>query len=100
MCMQLKERQGSIERILPDGCSAVCKGLFKKETDMAMFERAKVTTGRGEEGYVEGKFGMSGKFKVQFAQGLQLGQRSVEDNVVYLRFKRFLFDQDKHRIRQ
>lgn len=68
---------------------------------MAMFEGAKVTTGRGEEGYIEGKFGMSGKFKVQFAApGLQQGQRSVAENVLYLRFKRFLFDHDKHKIRQ
>lgn len=51
--LQLKERQGSISRVAPDGCSAVCKGLFKKESDISFFEGARVLTGRGEQGVIE-----------------------------------------------
>jgi selenocysteine-specific elongation factor len=51
--VQLKERQGNISRIAPDGCSAVCKGLFKKESDISFFEGAKVLTGRGEPGVIQ-----------------------------------------------
>ena len=40
--LQVKERQGVIERIQPDGTTAVCKGLFKKETDMSVFNGLKV----------------------------------------------------------
>lgn len=50
---QLKERQGNISRIGPDGHSAVCKGLFKKESDISFFEGAKVVTGRGETGVIQ-----------------------------------------------
>lgn len=51
--MQLKERIGSISRVAPDGCSAVCKGLFKKESDISFFEGAKVVTARGEVGIIQ-----------------------------------------------
>jgi hypothetical protein len=50
---QVKERQGAISRIAPDGCSAVCKGLFKRESDLSFFEGAKVVTGRGEVGTIQ-----------------------------------------------
>jgi selenocysteine-specific elongation factor len=100
---QVKERQGVIERIAADGCSAVCKGLFKKETDMAIFEGATIVTGRGEVGVIQGKFGLSGKFKVDFASpGLSgtVSGRTAADNVVILRHKRFMYDLERHRIRQ
>eukprot|EP00775_Hariotina_reticulata_P012357 gene12357-12491_t len=100
---KVKERQGVIERVAADGCSAICKGLFKKETDMAIFEGATVVTGRGEVGVIRGKFGLSGKFKVDFASpGLSSTPpgRTAADNVVILRHKRFVYDVDKHLIRQ
>lgn len=50
---QLKERRGGITRIAPDGCSAICKGLFKKESDISFFEGARVVTGRGEQGVIQ-----------------------------------------------
>jgi hypothetical protein len=60
---------------------------------------------------VQGKFGTSGKFKVEFtppglqaaaaAAGNEQQQRSAEDNVLHLRYKRFLFDPDpKQKLRQ
>ncbi|KAF6264343.1 SelEFf [Scenedesmus sp. NREL 46B-D3] len=99
-----KQRQGVIARIAPDGMSAVCSGLFKRETDISIFQGARVTTGRGEQGSIEGRFGTSGKFKVQFDTplwGVEKGQqRSAADNVLLLCYKRFVFDADKHCIRQ
>jgi selenocysteine-specific elongation factor len=84
--------------------SAVCSGVFKKETDISIFQNARVTTGRGEQGSIEGRFGTSGKFKVQFDAplwGVAEGQqRSAADNVLLLRYKRFVFDAEKHSIRQ
>jgi hypothetical protein len=61
---------------------------------------------------LQGKFGTTGKFKVEFTPpGLQAAaagseqqqqqQRSAEDNVLHLRYKRFLFDPDpKQKLRQ
>jgi hypothetical protein len=51
--LQMKERIGGISRIAPDGFSAVCRGLFKKESDISFFEGAHVTTGRGEPGVIQ-----------------------------------------------
>ena len=56
-----------IER-LQDDKSAICKGMFKRETDLSMFQGMKVFTDRGEEGIISGWFGKSGKFKVFFSQ--------------------------------
>jgi selenocysteine-specific elongation factor len=102
--MQAKERQGLVARIQPDGMSATCSGLFKRETDMSIFQGARVMTGRREQGTIEGRFGTTGKFKVQFDASLwgsaEGQQRSTADNVLLLRYKRFVFDADKHSIRQ
>lgn len=40
--VKLKAKYGSIERIATDGCTAICKGMFKKETDMSLFAGMKV----------------------------------------------------------
>ena len=40
---KLKQKQGSIDRVSPDGLSAVCKGMFKKETDISLFTGMKVS---------------------------------------------------------
>lgn len=34
---KVKRKEGCIDRILPDGCTAVCRGFFKKETDLSVF---------------------------------------------------------------
>ena len=39
---KLKQKKGSIDRVTPDGLSAVCKGMFKKETDIGLFSGMKV----------------------------------------------------------
>ena len=39
---KVKSKSGSIERILPDGRTAICKGFFKKESDFTVFTGMKV----------------------------------------------------------
>lgn len=39
---KVKRRTGSIDRVNKDGLSAVCKGMFKKETDISVFVGLKV----------------------------------------------------------
>ena len=39
---KLKQKRGSIDRVAPDGLSAVCKGMFKRETDISLFSGMKV----------------------------------------------------------
>lgn len=39
---KLKQKKGSIDRVTPDGLSAVCKGMFKKETNINLFSGMKV----------------------------------------------------------
>ncbi|KAG2492709.1 hypothetical protein HYH03_009122 [Edaphochlamys debaryana] len=87
-----KARQGVIERVQPDGSTAIVRSLLKKESDVSVFVGLKVLTGRGEEGVIEGSFGKSGKLKVHFPSDLAAEGRSAEDNVVTLRCKRYLFD--------
>ncbi|GAX74045.1 hypothetical protein CEUSTIGMA_g1495.t1 [Chlamydomonas eustigma] len=91
---KVKERQGSIERMQPDGITAICKGLFKKETDISVFAGLKVHTTSGQEGVIEGSFGKSGKFKVTFGSGFTLESGSEEKHI-FLRFKRFINDPDR-----
>ena len=32
-----KQREGVIERVEGDGCTAICRGMFKKDTDLSKF---------------------------------------------------------------
>ena len=41
--MQVKQRQGSIQRVEAGGRSAICQGMFKKETDITIFQGMQVT---------------------------------------------------------
>ena len=40
--VKLKAKHGVIERLAADGCTAICRGMFKKETDMSLFVGMKV----------------------------------------------------------
>ncbi len=135
---QVKEKQGVIERILPEQDAAIVRGLFKKETSPDVYVGLKVrgwarggggaslrgrpgwlrragrepwfcacscwpwqvVTGLGEAGVIESAFGKSGKLKVAFAGGLRPGPRAGVANTVYLQCKRYIFDQDRKRLRQ
>jgi selenocysteine-specific elongation factor len=99
--VQEKTKEGSIERILPDGCTAICKGMFKKETDLSVFEGLQVRTGAGEVGCIEGRFGSSGKVRVGFTAALT-APRAPQNNRITLSYKRYVFDESssRHRLQQ
>lgn len=114
---KVKEREGVVDRKV-DEYNVVCKGLFKKETNMELFTGVKVTLSSGEVGVVEGAFGQSGKVKVYIQAGLseatskQLSNKSLskkaakkadetdtqtdrETYKVTLSFKKYLYDPHK-----
>ena len=59
-----KFKEGIVER-KTDENSVVCRGLFKKETNIETFVGMKVKLSTGEQGSIEGGFGQSGKLKVR-----------------------------------
>ena len=58
-----------------------------------------VTSSQGEKGSIEGTFGKTGRFRVAFPGGVQLGE-AQEQRQISLSFKKFVFDQGQHRISQ
>ncbi len=61
----------------------------------------RVTAAGGREGRIEGGFGKSGKFRVNFPGGAPPAR--AEDGAaatITLRFKKFLFDPDKRHMAQ
>jgi selenocysteine-specific elongation factor len=115
-----KSRVGEVERAV-DEFSLVGKGLFKKETNIALFSNLKVRLSTGEAGVIEGGFGQSGKFKVRIPAGLspesfnlmsqgqrkkgkgkgvnvEVGGERVASVKIILDFKRYIFDPEKKMI--
>lgn len=116
--VKLKRREGTVERcVLPpyarcrcqsgahvccpppvrwnDAYTAIGRGMFKKESDMASFENLKVTTAAGDVGVLQGAFGKSGKYKVYFSSGVAEEARQDPASPVHklqLCFKRYVFD--------
>lgn len=95
---KLKAREGMIERVEADGCTAVCKGMFGKDSDLSRFVGMEVQGPEGQKGVLEGSFGKSGKFKVRFQQPIRIDKNGPA--AVVLLYKRFLYDPDKRRIAQ
>ena len=61
-----KAKEGVVER-MQDEMTVIGKALFKKETNMELFNGLRVTLSTGEAGVIEGSFGQSGKFKVRIS---------------------------------
>lgn len=80
-----KQRAGSVERMGRDARHAVCRGMFKKETDLSAFTGMQVSTANGVTGVLEGAFGKSGKFNVSFSGDVQPGE------AITLRFKKLVY---------
>ena len=57
-----------------------------------------VVTANGKIGTIEGSFGKSGKFKVQFPGSVSLSGSG--SNAIRLTFKKFIFDKDKRHMAQ
>ena len=105
---KVKRREGVVERVQDGGRTAICKGMFKKETDINIFTGLRVTASTGACGTIEGAFGKSGKFKVYFPDGLvpegggEGASTAKADGAgarITLECKRFLYDKEK-RLRQ
>ena len=56
---------------MQDERQLICTGFFKKESNMDAFIGLSVRLSTGEEGYITGPFGKSGKFKVVVGDGVQ-----------------------------
>ncbi|XP_078482761.1 selenocysteine-specific elongation factor [Ciona intestinalis] len=65
-----KSREGTVERV-HDDYSVICKGLLKKETNIALFSGLRVELSTGESGVIDGSFGLSGKIKIRLPDGLK-----------------------------
>ncbi|PSC71534.1 Selenocysteine-specific elongation factor [Micractinium conductrix] len=96
-----KQREGVVERVEADGCTAICRGMFQKETDLARFSGMRVAAvPGGQQGRIEGGFGKSGKFRVHFPGGAPRPQPGAPPPRLLLSFKKFLFDDNKRRMAQ
>ncbi|CAH1785985.1 unnamed protein product [Owenia fusiformis] len=71
-----KLKEGIVER-LADDYSVICRGLFKKESNIELFVGLKVTLSTGESGTIEGGFGQSGKFKVRIPNGVEASTKEA-----------------------
>ena len=120
---KIKQKEGLVER-KHDDYTVIGKSLFKKETNMDLFNGLKVSLSKGEQGVIESGFGQSGKFKVRVMSGLlpatleQLDQTSkskkkpstvsstsdastnTEPIKIFLNLKKFIYDEDKKKIYQ
>ncbi|KAK3245444.1 hypothetical protein CYMTET_44986 [Cymbomonas tetramitiformis] len=91
---KIKQREGVIERI-NDEYTAIGKGLFKKETDISLFNGMKVRTDDGAVGTIDGSFGKSGKYKINFPDGVPENAATAGHNRISMQFKRYMFDKSK-----
>ncbi len=97
-----KCKEGVVERANNE-CEVICKGMFKKDTNLALFSGLRVHLSTGEEGVIAESFGQSGKFKVRIAGTLQpetftllgskkkKGSSASEVVKLTLRFKKYIF---------
>jgi len=60
---KVKSKEGVVERLSND-YEVIAKNMFKKETNIHLFEGLKVKLSTGEWGKIDGPFGQSGKFKI------------------------------------
>ena len=63
-----KSKEGFVERA-NNAYEVICRGMFKKETNLELFKGLRVSLSSGETGKIEGSFGQSGKFKVSIEGG-------------------------------
>ena len=96
----VKSRKGTIERAESDNRTCVCKGMFKKESDLSSFRNMLVwmdSSAGGARGRIEGSFGKTGKFKVYFEKEIDISNAKTSRKIT-MRFKRFVYDKSEKRI--
>ncbi|XP_066943280.1 selenocysteine-specific elongation factor isoform X1 [Macrobrachium rosenbergii] len=113
-----KSKEGVVERLVSDS-EVIVKNLLKKDTNVQLFMGLKVKLSTGEDGIIDGTFGLSGKLKVRVLNGLldttkallqkapgkrkgkaaQDSQPSDSESSVLIKvtlnFKKFVFSNDK-----
>jgi len=94
---KMKHREGVIERIEADGKTAICRGMFGKDSDLTKFLGLAVSGPAGQRGVLQSTFGKSGKFKAYFPNGISMNlvdnkdkQDNSNSNKVTLEYKRYL----------
>jgi len=98
---KLKTREGVIERIESDGCTAICRGMFSKDSDLSRFVGMQIIGPGGLAGILQGRFGKSGKFRVRFEGPLTATAMDGSGPLpVRLVYKRYIYDPDKRRMLQ
>ena len=91
-----KYREGIIERIEADGKTAICRGMFGKDSDLTKFLGLVVNGPAGQRGILQSTFGKSGKFKAFFPSGISVlvtdshGPPDNSTSKVTLEYKRYL----------
>lgn len=100
---KIKEKTGLVERANNE-MELIGKNMFKKETNIHLFDNFKVKLDNGLIGKLDGPFGQSGKFKIRLDQPLNdelkallLGKKKkTEDHAskteVKLTFKKYIFN--------
>ncbi|CAM5999690.1 unnamed protein product [Sphagnum balticum] len=112
---KIKEKEGIVDRVVNE-YEVIARNMFKKETKIQLFEGLKVKLSSGEEGIIDGNFGTSGKVKIRIPAGLKdtnvkemIGkskrtansENEIHEHIkIYLRFKRFIFDENKRMIQE
>lgn len=104
---KMLERKGTVERIVKND-TVIAKNLIKKETNAQAFVGLSVTLSSGEHGLIESTFGKSGKLNINIPDGLKeetimkyknhgmkKAGESDQPTDIILRFKRYIFDQQK-----
>lgn len=104
---KIKTKEGIVERIANE-YEVIGKHLFKKETNIQNFVGLKVTLSTGEEGFIDGCFGQSGKVKIRIPSGIKDQNLITKSKLVMnnpntqikilLQFKRFIYDSHKKMI--
>ena len=90
---KIKKKEGFIERVEGGGRTAICRGMFSKNSDISPFIGMRISVERTHvKGTILSAFGKSGKFRVEFEHNVEAG------NIIYLHFKRYT--SEKHHISQ
>lgn len=90
-----KQKQGIVEKILPDNRNIIVKSLFTKLTNLNDFFGFQVNLSSGDVGVIETSFGLSGKVKINVINGindqtLHLFNDEKTQIKVHLNYKKFV----------
>lgn len=91
---KIKCKHGKIDRVEPDGKSAICSGLFHKHSVMSLFLGMTVLGPNGTVGTLESSFGNEGQCRVQFKR------KVAQDGMIQLKYRKYTNKRGKGSIEQ